>query len=33
MRERMRQLGGEMEIDSPGQGTAVHVILPLGEAA
>ena len=33
MRERMRQLGGQLEIDSQGQGTAVHVILPLGEAA
>jgi signal transduction histidine kinase len=34
MRERMRQLGGLMEIDSSGgEGTAVHVILPLGETA
>ena len=33
MRERTRQLGGTMEIDSSGQGTAIHVTLPLGEAA
>ena len=33
MRERMRQLGGQIEIDSSGQGTAIHVTLPLGEAA
>ena len=33
MRERMRQLGGQMEITSPGEGTAVCVTLPLGEAA
>jgi signal transduction histidine kinase len=33
MRERMRQLGGQIEIDSSGEGTAVHVALPLGEAA
>ena len=33
MRERTRQLGGKMEIDSSGEGTAIHVTLPLGEAA
>jgi len=33
MRERMRQLGGQLEIASANQGTTVHVILPLGEAA
>lgn len=33
MRERTRQLGGMMEIDSSGEGTAIHVTLPLGEAA
>jgi PAS domain S-box-containing protein len=29
MRERMRQLGGRLEISSNGQGTAVRAILPL----
>ena len=33
MRERLRQLRGHLEITSPGEGTAVHVILPLKEAA
>jgi PAS domain S-box-containing protein len=33
MRERLRQLGGQLEISSATQGTTVHVILPLGEAA
>ena len=33
MRERMRQLGGQLEIQSPGNGTTVHVILPLSEVA
>ena len=33
MRERTRQLGGKMEIDSSAEGTAIHVTLPLGEAA
>jgi len=33
MRERMRQLGGQLEIASLDQGTAIHVALPLGEAA
>jgi PAS domain S-box-containing protein len=33
MRERTRQLGGKMEIDSSGEGTAIHVTLPLGEPA
>jgi PAS domain S-box-containing protein len=32
MRERLRQLGGQLEITSPGQGTKVRVTLPLGEA-
>ena len=33
MRERMRQLGGQLEIGSSVRGTAIHVTLPLGEAA
>jgi PAS domain S-box-containing protein len=33
MRERMRQLGGQLEISSAKPGTTVHVILPLGELA
>ncbi len=32
MRERMRQLGGQLEIQSLGEGTIVQVILPLSEA-
>jgi len=32
MRERMRQLGGQLEIVSLDVGTAIHVTLPLGEA-
>jgi two-component system, NarL family, sensor kinase len=32
MRERLRQLGGRLEIASADQGTTVHAILPLGEA-
>jgi len=30
MRERVRQLGGRMEIDSSGKGTTVSAVLPLG---
>ena len=33
MRERMRQLGGQLEIASAPEGTTVHVILPLQEVA
>jgi signal transduction histidine kinase len=33
MRERLRQLGGQLEIASAPEGTTVHVILPLQEAA
>ncbi len=33
MRERMRQLGGQLEISSASEGTTVHVILPIGEVA
>jgi PAS domain S-box-containing protein len=33
MRERLRQLRGELEIDSGKQGTIVHVIIPLSEVA
>jgi signal transduction histidine kinase len=33
MRERLRQLGGELNITSNGQGTTVHVTIPLSEAA
>jgi PAS domain S-box-containing protein len=33
MRERLRQLSGEMEIMSGNQGTTIHVIIPLSEAA
>lgn len=29
MRERIRQLGGSLQVDSPGRGTTVKVILPL----
>jgi len=29
MRERVRQLGGEIAIDSSGRGTEVKVMLPL----
>lgn len=32
MRERLRQLGGQLEITSGGEGTTVHVIIPLSEA-
>lgn len=33
MRERLHQLGGQVEITSGGDGTTVHVIIPLREAA
>ncbi len=33
MRERMRQLGGQLEISSANQGTTVYVKLPLKEVA
>jgi PAS domain S-box-containing protein len=33
MRERMRQLGGQLEISSASNGTTVHVKLPVKEAA
>jgi PAS domain S-box-containing protein len=33
MRERLRQLRGELEITSGSQGTSIHVIIPLSEAA
>jgi len=33
MRERLRQLGGELEIASSKQGTSIHVIIPISEAA
>ncbi len=33
MRERLHQLGGQVEITSDGDGTTVHVIIPLREAA
>ncbi len=33
MRERLRQLRGELEISSGNQGTSIHVIIPLSEAA
>ena len=33
MRERLRQLQGEMEIISSGQGTTIHAIIPLSEAS
>jgi signal transduction histidine kinase len=32
MRERLRQLRGELEITSGNQGTSVHAIIPLKEA-
>jgi len=32
MRERLRQLRGELEISSGSQGTSIHVIIPLSEA-
>jgi signal transduction histidine kinase len=32
MRERLRQLRGELEITSGNQGTSIHVIIPLSEA-
>jgi PAS domain S-box-containing protein len=33
MRERLRQLRGELEITSSSDGTRIHVIIPLSEAA
>ena len=33
MRERLRQLRGQLEINSNSQGTSVHAIIPLSEAA
>jgi PAS domain S-box-containing protein len=33
MRERLRQLRGQLEVDSNSQGTSVHAIIPLSEAA
>ncbi len=33
MRERLRQLRGELEIMSDNHGTSIHVIIPLSEAA
>jgi len=33
MRERLRQLSGELEIVSGNQGTSIHVIIPLSEGA
>ncbi len=33
MRERLRQLRGELEIASGSQGTSIHVTIPLSEAA
>jgi signal transduction histidine kinase len=33
MRERLRNLGGELEIESDGQGTTVRARLPLEEKA
>jgi PAS domain S-box-containing protein len=33
MRERLRQLRGQLEINSNGQGTSVHAIIPVSEAA
>jgi len=33
MRERLHQLGGQLEISSDSQGTSVHAIIPLSEAA
>jgi two-component system, NarL family, sensor kinase len=32
MRERLRQLRGQLEITSDSQGTTVHAIIPLSEA-
>ncbi len=32
MRERLRQLRGELEVTSSGKGTTIHVITPLSEA-
>jgi signal transduction histidine kinase len=32
MRERLRQLRGELEISSGSQGTSIHAIIPLSEA-
>jgi signal transduction histidine kinase len=31
MRERIRQLGGRMQIQSSGNGTSIVVVLPLDE--
>jgi signal transduction histidine kinase len=33
MRERLRQLRGELEITSSSEGTKIHAIIPLSEAA
>ena len=33
MRERLRQLRGQLEIYSSSQGTSIHAIIPLSEAA
>jgi PAS domain S-box-containing protein len=33
MRERLRQLQGQLDITSDSQGTTIHVIIPLNEAA
>ena len=33
MRERLRQLRGQLEINSSSQGTSIHAIIPLSEAA
>lgn len=33
MRERLRQLRGQLEINSNSQGTSVHAIIPVSEAA
>jgi len=31
MRERVRELGGQFEVKSGGEGTLVRAILPIGE--
>ena len=33
MRERLRQLRGQLDIDSTNQGTVIHAIIPMSEAA
>jgi len=33
MRERMRQLGGQLEVQSSDRGTVIRAVLPLGQAA